>query len=128
MPMKTEHERETCSLSYPGGENYSALKMLVAQSRMSIERVPVDPDRMLVGWHRIRIQIFRDGTCGFALDGRVIWRSGERVPLDTDYRVMVEGNASGARVMVGPMVVWTGVRKDLDWNALPISRGYAATP
>lgn len=41
------------------------------------------------------------------------------MPLDTDYLVLITGNSSGARLMVGPLVVWTGVRKDVSWDINP---------
>ena len=73
-------------------------------------------------WHRVRLQIFPDGTCGLAINGRAVGRSTTRVPLDRPYRVWTEGKSIGSTVLVGPLEVWTGVRTDVDWGALPWPR------
>ena len=36
-------------------------------------------------WWTLRLQILPDGRCGVAIDGRVVWISPERLPLDEVY-------------------------------------------
>lgn len=61
-------------------------------------------------WHRVRIQLYPDGTCGFALDGREVWRSHLPVPLSGRARVALIGKTVGTRVLVGEVRVGAGVK------------------
>ena len=45
-------------------------------------------------------------------------RTRSRIPLDLPYRVIVEGNSVDTEILVGPLEVWTGIRKDVDWSRL----------
>jgi hypothetical protein len=69
-------------------------------------------------WHRVRLQIFPDGTCGLAINGQVLARSRDRVSLDVPYRIWTEGVSLDSKMLVGPLEVWTGVKTDVDWSAL----------
>ena len=68
-------------------------------------------------WYTVRLQIFPDGTCGLAINGRPVGRTTARIPLDLRYRVLTEGRSVGTQLLVGPLDVWTGVRTDVDWGA-----------
>ncbi len=74
---------------------------------------------MITGWHRDRIQILPDGTCGVALDGKPIWRSRDILPLDVRYRVALSGNSARTTMIAGPLTVWQGVKQDIDWKTAP---------
>jgi DNA-binding SARP family transcriptional activator len=77
------------------------------------------PDWVLSGrWYRVRIQLFPDGRCGYALDGRPIALGIQTMPLAVPYRVLLHGNSLGNRMLVGPTEIWEGVRDDVDWTAL----------
>jgi hypothetical protein len=66
-------------------------------------------------WFTIRLQVFPDGRCGVAVDGKPI-AGGETLALDRPFRVVLHGKSVGTRVLVGPLEVWEGVRSDVDWG------------
>ena len=75
---------------------------------------------MITGWHRYRIPILPDGTCGVALDGKPIWRSRDILPFDVRYRVALSGNSARTTISAaGPLTVWQGVKQDIDWSTIP---------
>jgi len=67
--------------------------------------------------HRFRMQIFPDGRCGLAVDGRPVLILSSALPPSARYQVMLNGNSVGSRILVGPVDVWQGVRTDVDWAA-----------
>ena len=69
-------------------------------------------------WHRFRLQLFPDGTCGVAVDGQPILHSQERIPIDRPFGVMLIGRSHGNVMLHGPLEVWEGVRGDIDWRVL----------
>lgn len=69
-------------------------------------------------WFRIRLQIFPDGTCGVALDGKPMWRSTIPIDVSAQYHVGSAGQSVGTAVLLGPFAVWRGVRGGVDWAAL----------
>ena len=77
--------------------------------------VPADSTWRLGAWHRIRIQLFPDGECGIAIDGVPVWRSPVRLPADQPYRTLIAGNSIDTKMLAGPLQVWRGVWKDIDW-------------
>lgn len=99
-----------CSLRYPlgeGGENSKTLAGVAVDSAMAQGQ-----------WFRLRIQIFPDGTCGIALNGRVI-RHDPLVRL-TPGRLLVAlgGQTVGSPLLVGRVTVLRGVPTDVGWGRL----------
>lgn len=86
------------------GENHEALKSGVARVSDG-------------AWHTFRLQVFRDGRCGLAIDGRVIHVSRGHVPVDRPLRVTIYGQSVGTTVRVGRLSVWRGERLDVPWFA-----------
>jgi len=71
-------------------------------------------------WFRLRLQVFPDGTCGLALDGRMVARTSDHLPLTGRYRLILQGSDIwGSGMLVGPLEVWEGIRTDVDWSRLP---------
>jgi hypothetical protein len=70
-------------------------------------------------WWRLRLQIFPDGRCGFAINGVPIWRSLDPMPTNRPYWVRLGHQSAETRVLHGPLQVWQGVRTDVDWSLLP---------
>ncbi len=68
-------------------------------------------------WHTFRLQLFRDGRCGLAIDGRVVRVSQSRIPLDEPLRVMIDGQSIGTTVRVGALQLWRGERLEIPWFA-----------
>jgi len=71
------------------------------------------PDVIATGdstWHDLRVQLYPDGTCGFAMDGREVWRSTAPMEVGGKVRLAVIGKSVGGRVLVGGVGVGVGVR------------------
>jgi hypothetical protein len=64
------------------------------------------------------VQIFADGTCGVAIDGRAVWRSASRVPLDQPYRALLSGNSAGTTIRIRKVEMWQGVKGGVTWAGL----------
>jgi hypothetical protein len=67
----------------------------------------------------LRVQIFPDGRCGVAVNGRVVWVSTVPIPLDGQFRLWLGDEAFDRRILHGPLQLWTGVRTDVDWAGGP---------
>ena len=117
-PAATSQSYEACGVGYPMGEGMAAVGRvtLVAGGRQSF--YSADSTWRSGAWHRIRIQMFPDGECGIAIDGVAVWRSPVRLPVDQQYRILIAGNSVDTKVLVGPLQVWLGVRKDIDWSVV----------
>jgi hypothetical protein len=110
-------DRSRCQVWYPDREAVRERELFLAggsQVQQLVAPLAVDTGE----WHRVRLQIFPDGTCGLAINGQVIARSTERVPLDAQYRIWTEGASLGSKMLVGPLEVWTGTKTDVDWSNL----------
>ena len=87
---------------------------MVAGARQRSVQAPADLPAG--GWHTLRLQLFPDGRCGFAVDGTPVWVSPDPLPLDVPFRFLLHGRSHGTRMLVGPVEVWTGVKDDIDWR------------
>lgn len=61
-------------------------------------------------WHRIRIEVLTDGSCAFSADERQLWRSTSGFAAGDSVELFFLGHSVGARIMVGPVEVWRGIR------------------
>ena len=68
---------------------------------------------------RVRLQIFPDGRCGAAIDGRAVANAdaGRSTPNGTAL-VYLYGNSPNTRMLVGTVVVTEGVPEGVDWFAV----------
>lgn len=101
-----------CEFAYPIGDGPPALRAFVFRHR----RVPATAAIRSGGWYRVRLQLFPDGTCGLAINGVPIARSPEFGRASARYRVVLAGSSVGTKMLIGPLQVWTGVRRDVDWS------------
>ncbi|HMA40774.1 MAG TPA: AAA family ATPase [Gemmatimonadales bacterium] len=77
------------------------------------------PDSVNSGkWYSLVVQLFPDGRCGIAVDGKPLGITHEVMPPAERYWLVLEGNSVGNRMLAGPLEVWSGVRDDVDWAAL----------
>jgi hypothetical protein len=107
-----------CGFRYPATDGPGGMHSIGVRGPWSGASVQVDP-RVATGEpYTVRLQIFPDGRCGIALDGRPLWRSPLSGPVDVPYRVVLSGKSTGNRVSVGRVEIWEGVRGDVEWSAL----------
>jgi hypothetical protein len=112
----------SCQLSIPRGDlgDYAG-QLLLHSGREStpIRAFPIDATDG--AWHTLRIQLFRDGRCGAAIDNRVVAVSRRPIPMDAPMRVVVHGKSMFTEVRVGALTVWRGERHDVPWFAVDSS-------
>jgi DNA-binding SARP family transcriptional activator len=107
-----------CGIGYPlervAGGDPDAGSISTSASTLEF-RLP-DSTWLRGTWHRVRLQLFPDGRCGFALDDvpHSVVRSGSRIR--TPARVLLAGNSAGTRILVGKVRVTEGVPRDIDWT------------
>lgn len=110
-------------LSLPGGEGYPASTKgeVITPSSGSLI---IDAQWAMGGeWVPLDVQVFPDGTCGVALNGKPVTLS--RGFLDPRSRVMVhlQGKSWHTTSAVGRTEVWSGVRPGIDWSRLRAREG-----
>lgn len=116
-PFDTGSPAGRCFAAYPAAEGARGMHAL------SIPGAPVDlastPWNHLNDgrWFRLRVQIFPDGRCGVAIDGRPLTIAGVGVQPDARYIAVLDGNSYHTRVLTGPVDVWTGIRPGVNWLA-----------
>ena len=104
----------TCGLGYPGGDGFRGLSRVGGPGG----HIAVDSSLRSGQWFTIRLQIFPDGRCAVAIDGKPIARAETPLDLNRPYRVLIEGKSVRTRILVGPLDVWEGVKGDVDWSLL----------
>jgi hypothetical protein len=114
-PVPYEPPRAQCAAAYPAGEGVWAGDSAIFNSSSEPHAELADP-----AWSRgqpfvIRVQVFPDGRCGVAIDGRARWISAPEAWSDSAY-VDLRSNAWRTRALVGHVTVWTGVPPGVDWN------------
>ena len=116
-PTQTPTNSASCDAGVPAGEGPPAFQEVGLSSQGLAIRLPA---RWLDGTpHRVRVQIFPDGRCGLAVDGRAVAIVPGTLPVSARYLVMIAGNSVGSRMLVGPVTIWEGVRTDVDWLRIP---------
>jgi len=114
-PQPTAYINEQCSASYPAGEGSTGPKLHAFAASGTGKKVAVKAPYEDGRWFRVRVQLFSDGTCGFAIDGEPRWRGSTRLPLDRPWRAMLGGNSAGTTVRIRKVEMWVGVRGDVKW-------------
>ena len=56
------------------------------------------------------------------MNGRPVLVTEAQLSLDVPYRLDIEGNSVGTKILVGPLEVWEGVKGGVDWSALSHQR------
>lgn len=106
-----------CGVHFPSGESEPAQRELLLSSGLS-RPVTVPPAMASGQWTRLRLQFFPDGRCGVALDGVARAILDRRAPLGDSAMLLIHAYSHRARILVGHLEVWTGVRRDVDWDAV----------
>lgn len=107
-----------CGFNFPRAEGGDAMRHGNLTVGTNHEALKANVTEVSDGaWHTFRLQVFRDGRCGLAIDGRVIHVSRGHVPVDRPLRVTIYGQSVGTTVRVGRLAVWRGERLDVPWFA-----------
>jgi hypothetical protein len=116
FPMLDEPWR-ACAMAYPAGESERERNQMRLWG--GVPRILQVPPSVATGrWIRIRLQILPDGRCGLALDGQARAILDRRVLLGDSATVLIHSYSHHTRILVGRLELWTGVRRDVDWNAV----------
>ncbi len=106
----------SCSIKAPRGEGGNALDKIAFAAGGIGELAKRVATPITDGeWHVIRLQLFADGRCGLAIDGRVIAISENRVLLSKPLRVQLDGQSFRTKMLIGAVDMWQGERYDVDW-------------
>lgn len=111
-----------CTAASPGGEGPEWAGQLSFAAGQSSGRAALPAGDASGKWYRVRLQVFADGRCGVALDGRRLWISRRPIATDRPFRLVLSGNSVGARMLFGPVETWQGVMDGVDWET-PESNG-----
>jgi len=104
-----------CALRYPSGEGWL--------EATKISDIVAPPYVMSGQWYRLRIQVFPDGGCGYALNGKPM-RTDSRMHVVPDSMIIAFGGQTvGSDLLVGRVQVWTGVPDGVDWRGVGVVHG-----
>jgi len=107
-----------CGLVVPAGEGATWLDYVAIASGAVFERIQM-PFAFSDGrWFRVRMQLFPDGSCGYAVNGQPLVRLGSGAGATSRFRLWLTGHAVGTTPMIGPLEVWSGVKPGVDWGVL----------
>jgi hypothetical protein len=109
---------EGCGFLSPGGEGAASRDSLTVTAGSATRSFLAPRGFNGGGWHTVRVQLFPDGRCGVALDGKPLAIFDQALPLDRRYWMDLSGQSVGTRMLVGPIEVWKGVRDGVDWFSL----------
>jgi DNA-binding SARP family transcriptional activator len=122
MPARNRASRTLCHFSFPRGEGLNSPDSLTLTGG-SVGASKRAPLLLRSGrWYTVRIQVFPDGRCGLAINGKPVLILEAQLPLDLAYRLNLDGNSVGTQMLVGPLEVWEGVKGGVDWSALTHQR------
>ena len=106
-----------CSIGFPGGAEGKAFGDTLGVGWTGSKTQIRAPETFANGgWFSIRIQLFPDGRCGFAVNGAPIGISSRKAISSDRVRLLVHGNSVGTTVLAGEVTVRSGVVPDIDWS------------
>jgi DNA-binding SARP family transcriptional activator len=128
LPSGTLNDSRECAVTVPAGEGTALLNSMGLSVAGANSTIRVDRSLRSGRWWTLRIQIFPDGRCGVAINGRPVWRSRTAIQLDRPMHLFIDGYSYHTRILAGPLQVWTGVRRDIDWDKGPARPARAPSP
>jgi DNA-binding SARP family transcriptional activator len=103
-----------CSLRYPAGEG--------GRSRLVLDGLPVDQAIYSGKPYTLRLQVFPDGSCGIAINGRAFKHDLEFRVAPGTMHVALGGETVASQLLIGRVTVWAGVPGGVDWRRLGDAR------
>jgi hypothetical protein len=107
-----------CSFSYPSGEGERA--RTGTSWYASMRAAMADPNFQLYDgrWYHVRLQLFPAGRCGIAINGKAVIIDQGLGPPRVPVLPTIQGGTVGTRILVGHLVIRSGVPDDIDWTTL----------
>jgi DNA-binding SARP family transcriptional activator len=127
LPLNEVNQHRYCAAAYPAGEGPAGKVRFGFAAGPWGRSLPVDSSLGDGREFRLRVQLFPDGRCGLAVDGRPLLISPNALPQDYPYALLLGMASYRTEVRHGPIEVWRGVRNDVQW-ALLDGEGPANTP
>jgi DNA-binding SARP family transcriptional activator len=111
-------ERTGCAFGAPAGENPRMRYRATVEAGADSHVFPIDPSVTSGRTVNLLLQLFPDGSCGVALDGKPVFhlRSGRRGREKV--RLVISGQSKDTRIWVGPVDLYRGVVPTIDWRAV----------
>jgi hypothetical protein len=107
----------SCGAMYPTteGPTYGDTIASVFAEPSSTVATPAPASFRTGAWFHVRLQIFPDGRCGVAVNGVPAGLGQFGTIADSAERIVIFGNSSETKVLVGPLTIRAGVPNDIDW-------------
>ena len=99
-----------------GGEGGDGMSRVLIESGGEVKEWIPTPPRLFRGrWFTLRVQLFPDGRCGLAIDGRPLLLSKAPRALPDSVLPWISGHSFATNVQVGRMELWSGVKGGVTW-------------
>ncbi len=102
-----------CEFVYPSGQQ--GTNRFTTAFETAFDQLPAPAVWRSGVRFRLRLQIFPDGRCGAAINGRPVALGDMRAPAGGRAHVFIYGNSPGTKMLVGPVTVTEGVPSGVDW-------------
>jgi DNA-binding SARP family transcriptional activator len=118
-----------CTFKYPGGTEGSRYA-----DEIRVEGHRTGAHYLAPAWlrtgrtTRLTLQLFPDGRCGAALDGIAIAMTPALADTPSRARILLMGNSYQTNVLVGPVLLRTGVDTMIRWEAVNAGRRMLKSP
>ncbi|CAN5283395.1 hypothetical protein BH09GEM1_BH09GEM1_02190 [soil metagenome] len=113
----------SCVFLYPSGEGYLATREVGHTEDLTPHDVELRLGRAVEslsrgGWYTVLLQLFEDGRCGLAIDGKPIGIARMQATIPDSASVIMQGNSVGSRILVGDVTLGRGVNGEVDWGTI----------
>jgi len=103
-----------CAAFMPAGEGPTAFRQLGGLNGETTQAAV--PDELRSGRpYRLLVQLFPDGRCGIAINGKPLAIVNGQAMHSSHYRVVFYGRSVKTKIAFGPLTIWSGVRPGVDW-------------
>jgi len=109
----------SCTFGLPGGEGPVATRTISLIANREAEQVPLPSGADQGAWIAIRLQLFPDGSCGFAINGVPVHRTRAGTLSTPRVQLEVYGSARDTDALVGKVSTYEGVPAGIDWTRVP---------
>lgn len=108
-------EDASCAATFPAGDGAYYHQRLVTSGGIN-PYITLDPNlakQLASGaWWTLRLQILPDGRCAVRVNDQLVWVSTQPIPLEEEFRLWIGDSSWNAKLLHGPLEMWTGVRTD----------------